>query len=53
MGLFVHDRLMAKMPIDAAEPKEEIVIAGIPVPDMAGIFADDVNVGTHVTFSLP
>lgn len=53
LGLFVHDRLMAKMPISATEPKEEIVIAGIPVPDMAGIFADDVNVGTHVTFSLP
>ncbi|MDO8468981.1 MAG: hypothetical protein Q7S29_04460 [Candidatus Peribacter sp.] len=53
MGLFVHDRLMAKMPIDTKEPKKEIVIAGIPVPDMAGIFADDVNVGTHVTFSLP
>jgi hypothetical protein len=44
---------MAKMPIDTSEPKEEIVIAGIPVPDMAGIFADDVNVGTHVTFSIP
>ena len=53
IGLFVRDRLMAKMPIDTAEPKEEIVIAGIPVPDMAGVFADDVNVGTHVTFSLP
>ncbi|MFH0851172.1 MAG: hypothetical protein V1876_00280 [Candidatus Peregrinibacteria bacterium] len=53
MGLFVHDRLMAKMPIDAPRPKTEIVIADIPVPDMAGIFADDVNVGTHVTFSLP
>lgn len=53
MGLFVRDRLMAKMPIDTAEPKEEIVIAGIPVPDMAGIFADDLNVGTHVIFSLP
>jgi len=53
LGLFVHDRLMARMPIDSGEPKEEIIIAGIPVPDMAGIFADDVNVGTHVTFSLP
>ncbi len=53
VGIFVRDRLMAKMPIDTAELKEEIVITGIPVPDMAGIFADDVNVGTHVTFSLP
>lgn len=53
LGLFVHDRLMAKMPIDNKDLNEEIVIAGIPVPDMAGIFADDVNVGTHVTFSLP
>jgi len=53
MGLFVHDKLMAKMPIETNELKEEIVIAGIPVPDMARVFADDVNVGTHVTFSLP
>ncbi|MDD5102861.1 MAG: hypothetical protein PHX93_00505, partial [Candidatus Peribacteraceae bacterium] len=53
IGLFVHDRLMAKMPIDSSKPKTEIVIAGIPVPDMARIFADDVNVGTHVIFSLP
>jgi len=53
LGLFVHDRLMAKMPIVSEEPKEEIIITGIPVPDMAGIFADDVNVGTHVTFTLP
>ncbi|MFH1444850.1 MAG: hypothetical protein ABIG34_05720 [Candidatus Peregrinibacteria bacterium] len=53
LGLFVRDRLMATMPIDTQEPKAEIIIAGIPVPDMAGIFADDVNVGTHVTFSLP
>lgn len=53
MGLFVRNRLMAKLPIDTAEPKEEIVISGIPVPDMARVFADDVNVGAHVTFSLP
>lgn len=53
LGLFVRDRLMATLPIDTKEPKEEIVITGIPVPEMAGIFADDVNVGTHVTFSLP
>lgn len=53
MGLFVHDKLMAKMPIETNELKEEIVISGIPVPDMARVFADDVNVGTHVIFSLP
>ncbi|ALM10183.1 MAG TPA: hypothetical protein DEB30_04340 [Candidatus Peribacter riflensis] len=53
LGLFVRDKLMSKMQIESSEPKEEITITGIPVPDLAAIFADDVNVGTHITFSLP
>jgi preprotein translocase subunit SecD len=53
VGLFVRDNLMSKMQIEGAELRKEIVITGIPTPDIATIFADDVNVGTHVTFSLP
>jgi len=53
LGLFVRNRLMSKLLIDTKDLKENIVIAGIPSPDIAGIFADDVNTGAHVTFSLP
>ncbi len=30
--------------------RENIFIDGVPTPELAGIFADDVNVGVHVTF---
>ncbi|MDD4627833.1 MAG: hypothetical protein PHE68_00365 [Candidatus Peribacteraceae bacterium] len=53
LGLFVRERLMSKLLIETKDLKENIVIAGIPSPDIAAIFADDVNTGVHVTFSLP
>lgn len=31
--------------------RENIFIDGVPTPELAGIFADDVNVGVHVTFT--
>jgi hypothetical protein len=53
LGLFVRKHLMSKMPIDDKGLRESIVIAGIPSPEIAAIFADDVNTGIHVQFSLP
>lgn len=53
LGLFVRDKLMSKLLIETKELKEKIVIGGIPSPEIAAIFADDVNTGVHVTFSLP
>ena len=53
LGLFVRGRLMSKLLIETKDLKENIVIAGIPSSEIAGIFADDVNTGAHVTFSLP
>lgn len=53
IGLFVRDRLMSKMQIEGKELRKEILIENIPNQFLADIFADDVNVGTHVTFALP
>lgn len=53
VGLFVRGKLMSKMQMEGKELQREIVIQNIPNALLADIFADDVNVGTHVTFSLP
>lgn len=50
LGLFVRDRLMAKLLIDSDTLQEDIVITGIPTLEIAQAFADDVNVGLYVTF---
>ena len=52
VGLFVRGRLMSKLQVKGEELSKEILIQDIPNPLLADIFADDVNVGTHVTFSL-
>ena len=48
LGILVRGVLMSKTRAEGIG--EEIVILGIPNPDFAQIFADDVNVGLHVTF---
>lgn len=53
LGLFVRGTLMSKMQIEGTELNGDITIREIPNALLADIFADDVNVGTHVTFSLP
>lgn len=50
IGLFVRGQLMSAMIVTSPEIGEKIVIDGIPSPEIAGIFVDDVNVGCHVTF---
>src|SRR3989338_7135610 len=51
IGLFVRGRLVAKLQVDTAELKDDIIITGIPSPELARVFADDVNVGLHVIFT--
>jgi preprotein translocase subunit SecD len=51
IGLFVREKLIAKLQVDTAELKDDIIITGIPSADLARVFADDVNVGLHVTFT--
>lgn len=51
IGLFVRDRLIAKLLVDTDEMKDDIIISEIPSPALAETFADDVNVGLHVLFS--
>lgn len=47
IGLFVQERLVSTL--DPNSVKGDIVIRGIPSPEMARDFADRVNVGLHVT----
>ena len=50
IGIFVRGQLMSKKLIDSKDTQGSIAIDGIPNPALAGAFADDVNVGLHVTF---
>ncbi len=50
LGLFVRGQLAAKIKIEDAIPENAIVISGLPNQELAEVFADDVNVGLHVTF---
>lgn len=49
IGLFVQDRLVSMLVADHLE--EDVVIRGIPTVAVASAFADQVNVGLHVTFT--
>lgn len=51
VGVFVRDRLVSMLSVQSAELDDDVVISGIPDPIMADVFADDVNVGLHVTFT--
>ena len=51
MGIFVRNQLMSQKSITATDAGENaIIIDGIPSESLAATFADDVNVGLHVTF---
>jgi hypothetical protein len=52
IGIFVRDLLVSKMTIGSSDIGESIVINGIPSSKVAEIFADDVNVGLHVSYSV-
>lgn len=54
MALFVRGVLMSRKKIGPEDQKASIQIDNIPSPAVASIFADDMNVGLHVTFqALP
>lgn len=50
VGLFVREHLMSKLLVESAALMDDIVIRDIPSTEIANIFADDINVGLHVTF---
>ncbi len=50
IGLFIRNNLVSKLLVESQELKEDIVITDIPTAELATVFADDVNVGLHVTF---
>jgi hypothetical protein len=49
IGIFVRDVLVSVLPA-ASMGSTDITIRGIPTLSFAEIFADDVNVGIHITF---
>lgn len=51
IGIFVRRTLVSKLFVDTDELKDDIVIRDVPSVDLAEIFAEDVNVGIHVTFT--
>lgn len=52
LAFFLRARLMSKKLVTAEDAKlDSVSIDGIPSMELAEIFADDVNVGVHVTFT--
>jgi len=51
IGLFVRNALMSKLLVESDSLKDDIIIHDIPSVEFAHVFADDVNVGLHVTFT--
>ncbi|OGJ57197.1 hypothetical protein A3H22_03420 [Candidatus Peribacteria bacterium RIFCSPLOWO2_12_FULL_55_15] len=52
IGIFVRNQLVSKLTVDTDKVKDDIVIQNIPSYEIARMFADDMNVGLHVTFTL-
>lgn len=52
IGLFVRNRLTAAVQI-SNDFEKLLVIDGLPSGEIAKIFADDMNVGIHMTFTNP
>lgn len=50
VGVFVRDVLVSTLQVTGDDVSKRIIISGIPSPAIAQVFADDVNVGLHVTF---
>lgn len=49
LGLFVRGKLVSALTIRSAELPNPLSIDGVPDLELANTFADDVNVGIHVT----
>lgn len=51
LGLFVRGKLVSSLEVKGTDLQNPLVIDGVPNPEVAAIFADDVNVGNHVVVS--
>lgn len=51
IGIFVRNMLTASLKIEEGTIERTIAIDGVPSGDLAKVFADDVNVGIHMTFT--
>ena len=51
VGVFVRGKLVSKLKVETDELKDDVVIQDIPSFDLATTFADDVNVGLHITIT--
>ena len=51
IGIFVRGQLVSKLTVDTDKVQDDIVIQNIPSYEIARVFADDMNVGLHVTFA--
>ena len=51
IGIFIRNQLVSKLLVDTDELIDDIIITDIPTVQLANVFADDVNVGLHVTFT--
>ncbi len=51
IGLFIRGKLTSKLLVETNTLKDDIVIRDLPSPEIARIFADDLNVGLHITFT--
>ena len=51
LGLFVRGKLASKLLVETDTLLDQIVIRDLPSADLARVFADDINVGLHVSFS--
>jgi len=51
LGIFVRDLLVSMLTIQSGFSAEQVIISGVPSAVVAEIFADDVNVGLHVSFT--
>ncbi|HVW66238.1 MAG TPA: lipoprotein [Candidatus Peribacteraceae bacterium] len=57
IGIFVREggskdyQLVSKLHVQTTVAPDNIVISNIPSSDLADVFADDMNVGLHVTFT--
>lgn len=51
IGIFVRGQLVSKLTVNADKVTDDIIIQNIPSYEIARMFADDMNVGLHVTFA--
>ncbi len=52
IGLFVRDRLVSQLHVETDIFPNTILIRDVPSAELAQVFADDMVVGLHVTFTL-